>query len=407
MLALKPMPCNIGEYLKPMQLKPCRGKSLFRAETVEGRNYLMLAKSEANIISACNVASIESISCKYKRVERRNDAENSYSNASVFRLQPNVAAYAVASGALILRLKCFGRHEALIYHDDCKNQREGIQKELVECEAKIESMKSTIKNLQANRGSGNTAEELEKLQAKIREQETTITTLQATQDKDKSMADPAEATSCLAFGNSSDIQTIRVPGAEAFQVSCDSRFAGAGWTVIQRRVDDSVDFNRNWEEYKNGFGDLRGNFWLGLERLHLMTKFRPHELYIQMEDFKNDTRYARYTNFTIGSEAQSYELLGVGEYDGNAGNALDGGDGYSAKNMKFSTPERDNDKYDYFNCASAFASGWWWNDCFWCNPNGVYVNTETDEYNFLSIKWDAWQKEPMKFVHMMIRPNNN
>ncbi|XP_017843855.2 uncharacterized protein LOC108600667 [Drosophila busckii] len=77
----------------------------------------MLAKSEANIISACNVASIESISCKYKRVERRNDAENSYSNASVFRLQPNVAAYAVASGALILRLKCFGRHEALIYHD--------------------------------------------------------------------------------------------------------------------------------------------------------------------------------------------------------------------------------------------------------------------------------------------------
>ncbi|ALC39836.1 maker532 [Drosophila busckii] len=130
------------------------------------------------------------------------------------------------------------------------------------------------------------------------------------EDKLIQFVDRAEVTGCVPYGN--DIQTIRVPGAEAFQVSCDSKFAGNGWTVIQRKVDGSVNFTRTWDEYKNGFGDLRANFWLGLEKLHLMTKFRPHELYIQLEDFKNETRYARYTNFTIGSEAQYYELISSG-----------------------------------------------------------------------------------------------
>ncbi|XP_033150723.1 fibroleukin-like [Drosophila busckii] len=109
-------------------------------------------------------------------------------------------------------------------------------------------------------------------------QERTLTTLEA--KLAKCITEPAEPTSCLAFGNSSDIQTIRVPGAEAFQVPCDSKFAGPGWAVIQRRVDGSVNFNRTWEEYRNGFGDLRGSFWLGLERLHQMIKYQPHELYI-------------------------------------------------------------------------------------------------------------------------------
>lgn len=34
------------------------------------------------------------------------------------------------------------------------------------------------------------------------------------------------------------------------QVWCDQRHDPGGWTVIQRRLDGSVNFFRNWETYK-------------------------------------------------------------------------------------------------------------------------------------------------------------
>jgi angiopoietin 2 len=45
---------------------------------------------------------------------------------------------------------------------------------------------------------------------------------------------------------------------------------GIGWTVIQNRQpgDAQENFNRSWNEYKNGFGDLHKEFWYGNDFIH-------------------------------------------------------------------------------------------------------------------------------------------
>ena len=91
--------------------------------------------------------------------------------------------------------------------------------------------------------------------------------------------------------------------------------SGGGWTVFQRRLDGSVDFYRGWQDYKNGFGNLNGEFWLGLDKIHRLTTTSKNELCIDMEDTSGNTRYAEYDFFAVTSEQQKYQLS-LGTYAG-------------------------------------------------------------------------------------------
>ncbi|KAH8334407.1 hypothetical protein KR059_009943, partial [Drosophila kikkawai] len=95
--------------------------------------------------------------------------------------------------------------------------------------------------------------------------------------------------------------------------------AGSDWIVILRRFDGSVDFDCiSWESV----GDLCGEFWIGFESIHNLTSSIRHELYIQLEDFDGVTAYARYDNFVVGNSKEEYTLKSLGDYSGNAGDAL-------------------------------------------------------------------------------------
>ena len=101
-----------------------------------------------------------------------------------------------------------------------------------------------------------------------------------------------------------------------FDVRCDMDTTnGRGWTVFQRRVDGSVDFYKNWDNYKNGFGNLSGEFWLGLDKIHRLSANGQNELRVDLETFENEAAYAVYKSFTVGNEREAY-LLNVGSFSG-------------------------------------------------------------------------------------------
>ncbi|XP_064553856.1 microfibril-associated glycoprotein 4-like isoform X2 [Drosophila montana] len=197
----------------------------------------------------------------------------------------------------------------------------------------------------------------------------------------------------------SGVYAIKVPDMYPFSVSCDSKFAGSGWIVIQRRINGSVTFNRGWDEYKAGFGDLRGEFFIGLEKLHKLTQSQPHELYISLEDFQNETRYVRYSNFVIGNETELYKIKMLGDFTGNTGDSFK----YHL-HRNFSTSDRDND-IAVTNCARTYESGWWFYNCSHCDLNGPY--TSKGARHKPRISWNSWHMKSLKFTQMMIKQKSS
>ena len=69
-----------------------------------------------------------------------------------------------------------------------------------------------------------------------------------------------------------------------------------------------MNFYRPWAHYKAGFGEASGEYWLGLENMHLLTKNKKYQLRVDMEDFEGNTASASYSSFSVGSEAEGYKL---------------------------------------------------------------------------------------------------
>uniref|UniRef100_A0A2M4AXH1 Putative ficolin n=1 Tax=Anopheles triannulatus TaxID=58253 RepID=A0A2M4AXH1_9DIPT len=188
---------------------------------------------------------------------------------------------------------------------------------------------------------------------------------------------------------------------EPFKVFCEQMKYGGGWIVIQHRFDGSVDFNQNWAEYRDGFGNLDNEFWLGLEKVHQITTTRAHEIIFEIKDFKGNYGYARYDAFKIGSESNQYSLQILGKYSGTAGDSMGSSESSgSSKGMKFSTKDRDND-LNSGQCAHHWESAWWFRNCAWADLNGLYKNVD----DWKSINWYHFKndKRGMSFTRIMIR----
>ena len=163
--------------------------------------------------------------------------------------------------------------------------------------------------------------------------------------------------------------------------------------MFQRRKDGSITFYRGWKDYVNGFGDLNGEHWLGLEKIYQLTK-STSLLRVDMTSYAKGSKYAKYSNFKVGNSASKYTLH-VSGYSGNAGDSLKYHSG-----MKFAT--KDNKMINLEkNCAVLFTGAWWYNKRFSSNLNGQYAGSRLSNNKYCV--WHTFDgKYSLKFTEMKI-----
>ncbi|CAN9503615.1 unnamed protein product [Ophioblennius macclurei] len=196
---------------------------------------------------------------------------------------------------------------------------------------------------------------------------------------------------------------VLFPGA-TLPVYCDMETDGGGWTVFQRRKDGSVSFNRGWSEYRDGFGEPRGEHWLGNQHLHLLSNQGHYSLRIHLQDWSHNHKHALYHTFRVDNEENHYRL----HVSGFSGTVEDSFAWYHDQHV-FSTPDTGN------ICAEISHAGWWFHQCFYANLNGVYYEGgpySLKAQNLLGpdgIVWFSWKDSDfysLKAVAMMIRPRS-
>ena len=163
--------------------------------------------------------------------------------------------------------------------------------------------------------------------------------------------------------NNSGTYTIHpINASNSLDIYCDMETDEGGWTVLLRRQDGSVDFYLNWTDYKNGFGNLEGEHWLGLENMHHLThqSSDPPQLSVDLADWEGNTAFDKYSQFSVGDEDSDYTLSVLGYQSAStAGGALTFQvDVHYQNGQRFSTPDRDNDAWGG-NCAVYFHGPWW------------------------------------------------
>ncbi|XP_068409726.1 tenascin isoform X3 [Eschrichtius robustus] len=180
------------------------------------------------------------------------------------------------------------------------------------------------------------------------------------------------------------------------EVFCDMTSDGGGWIVFLRRKNGREDFYRNWKAYTAGFGDLKEEFWLGLDTLNKITAQGQYELRVDLRDH-GQSAYAVYDKFSVGDARTRYRLKVEG-YSGTAGDSMAYHNGRS-----FSTFDKDTDSA-ITNCALSYKGAFWYKNCHRVNLMGRYG----DRSHSQGVNWFHWKghEYSIQFAEMKLRPSN-
>jgi ficolin len=135
--------------------------------------------------------------------------------------------------------------------------------------------------------------------------------------------------------------------------------ADGGWTRIFNKVDRTSAFDGTWNSYRSPFGNLLGNYWIGLDNMHSLTADFRMKVRFELTSDRGAPNFIEYATFRVLSESDKYQLILSTKIGGNL---FDNADYHT--NMPFSTPDRDND-LSGSNCARSLSGGWWFQSCFY------------------------------------------
>ena len=167
-------------------------------------------------------------------------------------------------------------------------------------------------------------------------------------------------------GRVSGVYSINWMGREMKEVRCNMELEGGGWLVLLRRTNQFIqNFTREWNDYKEGFGDVRNEFWLGNDYLHEVTSCKKHLVLVYGQKKNGDKAISVYGSFAVANEENLYRMT----YNKTLLKGIESFEFYnqnqdkSLYNVSFSSPDRDNDRVENTNCAAEKGGGFWYSTC--------------------------------------------
>ena len=146
--------------------------------------------------------------------------------------------------------------------------------------------------------------------------------------------------------------------------------------------------------FRAGFGDISGEYWLGLSKIALLTHSYSSDLRVDLSDWWSGREHIEYSDFMI-DEARSLYKLRYSKWLGPGPDSLK-----YHKDAAFNTKDWGTLKYT----AVAFHSGWWFHKHHWrVNLNGRYYEGAHGHKD--GIRWLYWRHYALKQTKMMIRWN--
>nr|XP_039250431.1 fibrinogen-like protein 1 [Styela clava] len=188
-----------------------------------------------------------------------------------------------------------------------------------------------------------------------------------------------------------EIISMPISDEKNVTVYCECESDKEYYYVIQRRIDGSVDFDREFEDYVSGFGNMTGNFWIGLETIHLLTSSADYWKldFVMKGNSGSEKGEVRFMNFKLGNRSTNYRF-DYTDFGSKSGKTLET-HFEGMKNMIFKVRDKEGG-----GCPGK--SGWWFNDDTICSLNGPYKGKS-------GVKTDRGARH-YKIVEMRLIPEN-